>query len=140
MERQSAAGGVVIKKKDDGIKILLIKDNYGHWTWPKGHTEDGETPKETALREINEETGLKNVKILDTLGEQKYKFNLNNEEVFKTVSIFLVEFLGNEEIKIQTSEIEKGKWFSPEEALETIEYNGSRELLEKGIETFRELS
>ncbi|MDP8299677.1 MAG: NUDIX domain-containing protein [Candidatus Tantalella remota] len=138
MEDQIAAGGVVVKKEDDRLSVLLIKDSYGHWTWPKGHAEAGETPVETAVREISEETGLTRLSVLEELGTQEYYFTLNDKKIFKTVHIFLVEASGDEELVIQTSEILEGEWFSPEVALETIEYEGSRGLLEKGINTYRE--
>jgi 8-oxo-dGTP pyrophosphatase MutT (NUDIX family) len=139
MEKQLAAGGVVVKKVDDALRVLLIKDSYGHWTWPKGHAESGETPEETALREISEETGLTRLDVLEELGIQEYCFTLDDKKIVKTVHIFLVEASGDEELIIQTSELLEGKWLSPEEALETIEYEGSRELLEKGIEAYSEL-
>ncbi|NQT33415.1 MAG: NUDIX hydrolase [Candidatus Omnitrophica bacterium] len=137
-ELQFASGGVVIKKEKDGIKVLLIKDSYGHWTWPKGHIEEGESPREAAVREISEETGLKTLRIIEELGQQKYHFTLEGTKIFKTVHVFLAEAQGAEEIKVQTEEIECARWFPPAEALETIEYEGSRELLAKGIEEFRE--
>ncbi len=139
MEKQLAAGGVVVKKEDDALRVLLIKDSYGHWTWPKGHAEAGETPEETALREISEETGLTRLDVLEELGIQEYCFTLDDKKIVKTVHIFLVEASGDEELIIQTAEILEGKWLSPEEALETIEYEGSRELLEKGIKAYSEL-
>ncbi len=60
--KQFSAGGIVIKRSN-GTKVLLIKDRFGKWTWPKGHIEKGETSEDAALREITEETGLRNVSI-----------------------------------------------------------------------------
>ena len=135
-EKQFAAGGVVVRKTEGGIEVLLIKDGYGRWTWPKGHMEEGEKPWETALREISEETGLKEVGIIEEIGKQQYYFTLKGTKIFKTVFIFLVEESGDGKIKIQTEEISDAGWFSPDAALETIEYKGSRELLKKGIKAF----
>ena len=50
--------GAVLYKKEDGLKYLLILDRNGNYGFPKGHVEAGETFKETALREIKEETGV----------------------------------------------------------------------------------
>ncbi|MFH1837197.1 MAG: NUDIX domain-containing protein [Candidatus Omnitrophota bacterium] len=133
MKRQFGAGGVVISR-DDGMKVLLIKDRYGRWTWPKGHVEEGETDEETALREITEETGLKHIRIIEKIGSQEYWFTLKDEKIFKTVNIFLVESLGQEKLKIQKEEVLLAEWFSPPEALDRIEYEGSKEILEKAIE------
>ena len=136
MEQQYAAGGVVVKKDEEYFKVLLIEDKYGHWIWPKGHIEEGESKEETALREISEETGLKDLDILKELGLQQYCFEGGDKKIFKTVHIFLVEVLSEEPIFVQVEEIKEAKWFSPKEALEKIEYEGSKVLLEKGIKEF----
>ena len=125
-----------MRKVGDGAEVLLIKDSYGRWTWAKGHIEEGETPEEAAVREISEETGLKELKILKELGKQEYFFTLKGEKTFKTVHVFLVEASGGEELNIQISEIQEGKWYSPEDALDRIEYKDSKPLLKKGIEIF----
>jgi len=139
-ERQFAAGGVVIKKEEEKIHVLLVKDSYGHWTWPKGHIEKGETAEKAAMREISEETGLEETCIVEKLGEQEYYFTLKGKKIFKTVYIFLLEADPHEKLIVQKAEIREARWFPPEEALETIEYKGSKALLEKGIRTFKEKS
>ena len=137
VERQFAAGGVVMKREKDGSKVLLIKDSYGHWIWAKGHIEKKESPEETAIREVSEETGLKDLRIAEKLGKQEYWFTLKGKKIFKTVYVFLIE-AGDDKLDIQTSEIQTGEWFSPEEALNKIEYEGSRAFLQKAIDSFRE--
>jgi len=129
-EEQTAAGGVVIREDSGRLRVLLIEDSYGHWTWPKGHTEQGETPAETATREIAEETGQ------EELGRQEYDFTRKGKSIHKKVHIFLVRSLGTERLTPQTSEILRAEWFAPEDAVETIEYAGSKELLMKGIDAY----
>ena len=136
-ERQFAAGGVIVKKERGLLRVFLIRDSYGRWTWPKGHIEKGETPEEAGLREISEETGLKRVRIEEKLGEQRYFFTLDGKRIFKTVHVFLVKARAGERPVIQTSEIAEGRWFREEDALDTIEYRGSKGLLKKGIDSFR---
>lgn len=148
MEKHYSAGGIVIRnvpnglrapgpKPPDRFKILLIKDSYGRWTWPKGHIEKGEKPEETALREISEETGLTNIRIIKRIGAQSYYFALKGKRVFKMVYIFLVSSSGSEKLSIQKSEIKEGRWFSPEEAISKIEYRGSKSILRKGIRIWK---
>ena len=53
-----AAGCVVFRTNPDGVHVLVIFDQYGQWTFPKGHLEAGETSAEAAVREVYEETGI----------------------------------------------------------------------------------
>jgi 8-oxo-dGTP pyrophosphatase MutT (NUDIX family) len=134
---QTSAGGIVIKKVPEGIKVLLIKDRFGRWTWPKGHLEQGETLEEAALREIEEETGISDLKIISEAGTQKYSFLEKGVEVDKIVQVFLVESKGDAVIKVQTEEISDAAWFSPGDALGKIEYEGSLDILNKALDRFR---
>ena len=137
MEERIAAGGIVIRKEKEDIKILLVKDGYGHWIWPEGHAEEGETIEETALREVTEETGIKDLKILGKEGTQEYIYRLGETDIHKTVHIFLME-TSRKELILQASEIADGKWFSCEEAAGAIEYEGSKEILETAVKKYKE--
>ena len=58
MKKEKSCGAVVIKKENDGIKFLIIRQHDDCWHFPKGHVEEGETEEETAIREIKEETNI----------------------------------------------------------------------------------
>ena len=63
--REPTSGGIIFRRnKDQEVEILLIQDAKGRWTIPKGHIEEGESAKETAEREIREETGLQEMQVL----------------------------------------------------------------------------
>lgn len=51
-EREFSAGGIVMRWERQKPKVLLIKDSYGRWTWPKGNIDKGESSKDAAIREI----------------------------------------------------------------------------------------
>lgn len=136
-KREFSAGGIVVKKYLKDVKILLIKDTYGRWAWPKGHIDQGEKSHQAALREISEETGLKEIKILDKIGQANYFFRLKGDLIFKTVLFFLVEATGSEKLKIQQDEIKEAKWFTPKEATNILTYKGAKEMLEKAIAMYR---
>lgn len=57
-EKEKSCGAVVVRQTHEQTEILLIRHNAGHWAFPKGHIEAGETETQTAAREILEETGL----------------------------------------------------------------------------------
>ena len=53
--REKSCGAIIVS---DSGRILLIHQRKGHWSFPKGHVESGETEEMTALREVKEEVGL----------------------------------------------------------------------------------
>src|SRR5579872_2695171 len=78
MKRARSAGGVVFVRVPEApagdVRILLLQHETGKWMLPKGTIERGETPNGVALREVAEETGLRNVRIVADLGEEHYMF------------------------------------------------------------------
>lgn len=136
-KREFSAGGIIVRKKGRGLEVLLIKDSYGRWAWPKGKIDQGEQSADTALREIKEEVGLKDIRILGKIGRSNYFFRLKGELIFKTVFFFLVEAKGLERLKTQRSEIQKAQWFKLNVALKTVEYKGAKELLTKAIKMYK---
>lgn len=128
METELSAGGLVVR---DGM-VLLIRDRYGRWTFPKGHLEAGETERQAAIREVREETGL-NCRAGPRLGAVGY--NLPNGRG-KRVSFYLMTYLDGD-LTVQEAEIDEARWWSIEEAqdlLRTKGYPGYRVLLRRAVE------
>lgn len=137
-KREFSAGGIVFRKKNGATEVLLIKDSYERWSWPKGKIDKSERSVDAAVREIKEEVGLNNIRVLGKIGRSNYFFRLKGELIFKTVFFFLVEANSEEKLKVQKSEIEDARWFKPKEALDSVKYKGAKELLEKAIKTYKE--
>lgn len=132
-----SAGGVVFRRDSGAARVLLLKHTSGKWMLPKGTIESGETPEEVALREVREETGLSNVRIVADLGEERYYFFWRSEDSYydKTVRYFLLEFLGGEEPAPQAEEgFVACEWVPPDEAMERIKYKETREVVRRAQE------
>jgi ADP-ribose pyrophosphatase YjhB (NUDIX family) len=138
--REPTAGGVVYRyspKETGKIEILLIQDSKGRWTIPKGHIEEGEKSSTTASREITEETGLQDMKVLNWLGKINFRYRRGNSLVLMTTEIFLVEALG------ETDNIKPEKWMNSlawlpaNEALDKIEYEDIGKLILLGLKKIR---
>jgi len=84
------AGGIVI---NDNQEIAIVNQNHNSWSLPKGHVDKGETILDAAIREIYEETGIKDLKLIKPLGDYgRYRIGLDGEDdksEFKTINIFL---------------------------------------------------
>ncbi|MEO8862927.1 MAG: NUDIX domain-containing protein, partial [Candidatus Saccharimonadales bacterium] len=94
--REPTAGGVIYRHNSDGgVEILLIQDAKNRWTIPKGHIEEGETAKQTAEREITEETGLQEMEVLNWLGKIHFRYRRVSSLVLMTTDIFLVAAKGD---------------------------------------------
>ncbi len=133
--KENSAGGVVFRKRNGKIEILMIEDRFDHWTLPKGKQEQGETDEETALREIEEETGIQG-RIVQFLVSIDYTYEHQDLGVVeKTVHYFLVDALQGEETP-QLEEIKGVKWLDLEKAWEKQQefgYGNNEIVVEKAI-------
>ena len=129
MIKSKCCGGIIFR---DGKYLLVKHKEGGHWDFPKGHMEEGESDEETALREVYEETGLK-VEIIPGFKESiSYIDTINNED--KTVVFFLCK-ADSSEIKHITDDVIDSIWLTYEEALKKATYDNAKALLKKA-ETF----
>ncbi len=138
--REPTAGGVVFRRnpKTKAIEILLIQDAKNRWTIPKGHIEEGESAKETAQREIGEETGLTEVKVLNWLGKINFRYRRQQSLVLMTTEIFLVQALNNTDALKPEDWMNGIKWFPTNEALDKIEYEDIGKIILIGLKKIRQ--
>ncbi len=137
--REPTAGGIVFRKSDkDKVEILMIQDAKNRWTIPKGHIEEGEQPKETAEREVKEETGLKEVKVMNWLGKINFRYRRQQSLVLMTTEIFLVQALGDTN-GINPEDWMNGiQWFPANEALDKIEYEDIGKIILLALKKIRQ--
>lgn len=137
--REPTAGGIVFRKNDDKqVEILLIQDAKNRWTIPKGHIEEGESPKETAEREIKEETGLKQMKVLNWLGKINFRYRRQQSLVLMTTEIFLVQGQGDTDELNPEDWMNGIKWFKANDALDKIEYEDIGKIILLALKKIRQ--
>jgi 8-oxo-dGTP diphosphatase len=132
LKTQSSAGGVIFRKHGGQPEVALIAVKGGTvWCLPKGLVDRGETPEETAVREVGEETGLRG-RIVDRIGQITYWYYAKEENAKykKTVSFYLMEFEGGSTAD-HDFEVDEASWFPIEEAVSKATYKGDREILLK---------
>lgn len=137
--REPTSGGIVYRfDEKGGIEILLIQDAKDRWTIPKGHIEPGENAKQTAEREITEETGLQEMIIKGWLGKINFRYRRQTSLVLMTTQIYLAEAKGDTNA-LQKEEWMNGiGWFPANKALDMIEYEDIEKLMLIALKRIRE--
>src|SRR5262245_48778919 len=110
MKHEKSFGVIPLKKHKGEWKVLLINHKKGSfWAFPKGHAEPGETPEQSAARELFEETGLKIVrKLTEKTLSETYHFRREAWLIKKTVLYFVAEVKGK--IVLQPGEVYDCRW------------------------------
>jgi len=120
---------LIFKEPENMFLILERRETKNDWTFAKGHQEENETPRETALREVEEETGIKDIEILDfPLISEKYEVK-KEDKVNLKVNEYFIGYVKNKDVKIQEKEIQSYKWVTFEEALDLFVHERRKEVL-----------
>ncbi len=137
MEREFSAGGVVVRTVRGRPMVAAIRPQgkpEGTWALPKGNIDPGESPAETALREVREETGVHG-RLVEKLGDVRYTYTRRGgARVFKVVSFFLLRAgrgrIGEIEERMRV-EVAEARWLPLDEAPRLLAYGGEREIAAK---------
>ncbi len=134
MPFEKSAGAIIYRKEGNKVYYLLLyypsslRSDRGYWEFSKGHVEAGESDQEAAVREIQEETGLRDL-IFDPKFKKiiKYFFRVENKNVFKMVIFYLAQT--NTSNIILSSEHSDSKWAEFDEAISFLKFKNSKQLL-----------
>lgn len=138
--RETTSGGIIFRRniKNNQLEILLIQDAKNRWTIPKGHVEEGEEPKDTAKREIQEETGLQEMKVMNWLGKVNFRYRRGHTLVLMTMHIYLVQGLGDTNALSGEDWLSDIKWLPAQDAMDKIAYEDIGKLILLGMKKIRE--
>jgi 8-oxo-dGTP pyrophosphatase MutT (NUDIX family) len=129
---------VIYRIRDTVTEFFFIKDPYGKWTFPKGHQELGETLAQTAIREIQEETGLTGLRFISPLGRTSFRFRRGKTLVDKSVILFLFEAKPDAKEQLPGTEgIMSAEWFPAEQTASMSGYRNLDKLLSKALRLTR---
>ena len=129
MKREKSCGALVYRITQSGQKeLLFIKHRHGtHWSFPKGHMEEGESEVQTALREVKEETGLD----IDLDVYFRKSFEYSQTPNFKKMVVFFVGLATNDHVVRQEEEIGETRWIPLEQALAWVTFRNDKNLIRK---------
>lgn len=133
--REISSGGIVYRRTKGATEVALIQVR-DRWCLPKGQVEEGEGLKETALREVREETGLEG-RVVDKLGDITYWFSNKTKEgesvkIFKRVYFYLIRYLKGD-VREHDREVEEACWVPIYEAVKRLTYASERQMMRKAL-------
>lgn len=136
MKHEKSCGAIVYRKKDDATELLLIKHRFGgHWSFPKGHVEQGENEIQTALREVKEETDL-DISLQE--GFRQCVEYFPKPHVKKQVVYFLGEAV-TEDVHRQEEEVSETVWADIDRAYRMVTFKNDKNLILRAQEYFAQL-
>lgn len=125
------SAGILLFREDAGKKqFLLLHYPSGHWDFVKGRIEKGEHPKEAALREAREETGITDIEFIDGYEEKiQYRYQYNGKTIQKEVVFFLAK-TSSSQVTLSDEHLDFD-WLEFDYAYKKITYKNAKNLLAK---------
>jgi 8-oxo-dGTP pyrophosphatase MutT (NUDIX family) len=127
--RETSYGGVVLR--GDDVLVITPIGKRRVTGLPKGGPNPGETPEQTATREVREETGV-TAAVREPLGDVNYWYRRSGRRVYKTVHFFLFAYVSGS-TDDHDHEVEDARWIPLAEATTTLSYPGERALIERAL-------
>lgn len=128
MITEYSCGAVVFTRDNGNIQYIIVQSKEGFYGFPKGHREGAETEKETALREIREETGLQVALLEGFRTEDCHPFTCDGQTRMKSIVYFLAEY-SNQVPCVQETELSSIHLMDYETAMNAFQFESSRRIL-----------
>lgn len=137
MQQEQSYGIVPLRKLKQSWEVLLVQHaSAKYWGFPKGHPEEGESPRQAAERELLEETGLTVQRLLrESPYQEHYFFQKEKRLISKTVAYFPAEVEGK--LQLQYKEISAAQWVPIEEACARLTYDTDRAVCRQTLELLK---
>ncbi len=119
----------MVRHDADGTHFLLIRDSYDNWGFPKGHLEQGEAASAAALREVAEETGLRQLELVGELRTIDWFFRFRGRLIHKICHFFLMRTTQSATEPQRAEGITACRWAPYADAVRLISYDNAREVL-----------
>jgi len=137
--REISSGGVVYRKRKAITEVILIRVR-DRWCLPKGRVEEGEGLRDTAVREVREETGLEG-KVVAKLRDITYWYTNRTKEgetvrIFKRVYFYLMRYLRGD-VSRHDEEVEEACWLPISQAIKKLSYPTEREIMRRAAGLLR---
>ena len=128
---EKSFGVVPVRRQKGKDLFLLVRHHAGHWAFPKGHAEKGETEEETALRELAEETGIRDCRLVPGASFAE-SYAVPEKPVRKTVKYFL-GIVGTAAVRVQEEEIADFKWLEAAAARKLMTFDEGPKILDQAV-------
>lgn len=133
-KREERSFGLVPFRQVEGQReFLLIQHNAGHWAFPKGRPEPGESALESATREFEEETGVRTYQLLapEHPFVEHYEFVRRGQLTHKEVVYFLALVEPDARVVVQEEEVQDFAWLTAAETAEKITFPASTTMFQE---------
>jgi 8-oxo-dGTP pyrophosphatase MutT (NUDIX family) len=131
---------VVIRESEGTVEVAVIRPHGRNlWALPKGHVDPGESPEQTAAREVREETGLE-ATLIASLGDIRYVYQFRGQRIFKRVHFFLFRYQSGELGRLPPGprvEVDEVRWVPLAQLVSTLGYKGEKAVATRALRLLR---
>lgn len=132
-QQERSAGIIVYRNNPAGQRVFLLLDYGRYWDYPKGHVEAGEDERTAALRELAEETGIKDANVMDDFRHEiVYFFRPPGRPLVRKTVVFFLAEAPSDQVTLSHEHVGY-EWLKGEEALARVKYPTAKEVMRAAL-------